>query len=62
MELVNLRRPQLQALLDGRWDEVGDHLGVALSADLFEHHPDLVGLRLRQIDDDPSSEPWCCER
>ena len=58
LELVNLRRRDLQALLKGRWNELQTALDVALSSDQFEGDMDLVELRLRQIEQDPDSEPW----
>jgi RimJ/RimL family protein N-acetyltransferase len=58
LELVNLRRRHLEALLEGRWDELERALEVALSPESFESDLDLFDLRLRQINQDPASEPW----
>ncbi len=58
LELVNLRRRDLEAALDGRWADLEAALDVALFPDWFAGNVGVFELRLRQIRKDPASEPW----
>ena len=58
LELVNLRGRDLEAALEGRWADLEAALDVVLSPDWFASDVGPFELRLRQIRQDPASEPW----
>jgi RimJ/RimL family protein N-acetyltransferase len=58
LELINLTREDLVAILDDRPAEVGTRLGVDIPPDWLGEDKLLPQWRLEQIDEDPAAAPW----
>jgi ribosomal-protein-alanine N-acetyltransferase len=58
LELISMTPAFLQASLEGKLHEAEKQLGLALPAQWPGEHEDVLSLRLKQLDEDPSLQPW----
>jgi RimJ/RimL family protein N-acetyltransferase len=58
LELIPMTPAFLRASLEGKLDEAGKQLGLALPAEWPGEHEDVLLLRLKQLEEDPSLQPW----
>ncbi|SRR5258705_10490 len=58
LELIPMTPLFLRASLDGKIHEAEKQLGLALPAEWPGEHIDVLSLRLKQVEEDPSLQPW----
>jgi ribosomal-protein-alanine N-acetyltransferase len=58
LDLPLLSAGQMEALLDGKVDEVGRAIGATISPSWLKDNAWLLARRARQVRENPASEPW----
>jgi ribosomal-protein-alanine N-acetyltransferase len=58
LALISMTPAFLRASLEGKLHEAEKQLGLGLPAEWPGEHVDVLSLRLKQLDEDPSLQPW----